>query len=252
MMLQTGWDRFAWGDVRLPGWLTVFYCCLAILVPLSYTALLRRSPPTVDRRLVCLLWATLALNLLGVVRFSLQFTGSQGRYLYPSIAAIVVLMAIAVDRLSSDLPANRRWIIPVGLGACSGWIGGLCIDRRNCASLLWSRHAANPPRGSCHRRRNLIAIDSSSTGTAIRQPSSTGPQRSPVRGSKGRRRSQPRSLRLPGICTLRIHSTLADAEAFLLLLMWGDNLMQSQYLSLACLTLLCWTAHLWGSGSIFR
>ena len=121
MLLQTSWDRFAWGEVRLPAWLTAFYCSLAVLVPFSYPAL-RRSPwPVIERRLAVLLWATVLLNLSSVVWFSLQFTGNQGRYLYPSVGAIAVLMAVTVEIISADMPTGkRRWIPAVLILSLAG------------------------------------------------------------------------------------------------------------------------------------
>jgi dolichyl-phosphate-mannose-protein mannosyltransferase len=90
------WGRFGWLTLLLPWWLYLFYglisaASLASLLPEHKE--MRTSPRT-----ILLLWGILLLNLASLLAFNMIFQAEQGRLLYPSIAALALLIAIGLDR----------------------------------------------------------------------------------------------------------------------------------------------------------
>lgn len=109
MLLQTYWDRFGWGAVKLPPWQIVLYCAMTAGIVLSLGGLAPGRSAPAARSIVVLLWCILLLNLASVVWLALRFVGNQGRYLYPSISALAVLGAMAFEILfESYLPRTRK------------------------------------------------------------------------------------------------------------------------------------------------
>ena len=118
VLFESFWGRFGWMSLRLPD---VLY--LALVVPavcgVAGLVLMLRSRGMTDRHL--LLTAIVGLQLTQIVVFNLTFTQAQGRFLFPALGPIVVLMVtgwLAIGRrFGLPAPGNGASLIAVALMA---------------------------------------------------------------------------------------------------------------------------------------
>ena len=91
VLFESFWGRFGWMSLRLPDLLY-----LALVIPVVCGAaglvLLMRSRGTTGRHM--LLAVIVSLQLAQIVVFNLTFTQAQGRFLFPALGPIVVLMVM--------------------------------------------------------------------------------------------------------------------------------------------------------------
>ncbi|HEX9118892.1 MAG TPA: DUF2142 domain-containing protein [Anaerolineae bacterium] len=125
------WGLFGWFSILLPSWV---YNVLDILTLVAGAGLLVRGLRAVRRaarqetpqagfirvRLLLAMWIILLIALM--VYWASFAASSQGRLLFPGLAALVILMVLGLSTWS--LPASLRWpslaaLLPAGLAMCS-------------------------------------------------------------------------------------------------------------------------------------
>ena len=99
---------FGYAGVKLPKWVyAVYLACMAFAVIGLTKGLWRKdkkddaADPTAYGRVLLILIAIVALNYLVVLRINVQFDQPQGRYMFPALPAIVVALALGLERWSS-------------------------------------------------------------------------------------------------------------------------------------------------------
>jgi len=93
---------FGWMNLWLPAYIYWLYALFALL---AVGGLLRGwMKDTIDRRLALILASIPLLNLMIVIYINLSFSQPQGRYMFPALAAIGVLLALGME----GLPGWRR------------------------------------------------------------------------------------------------------------------------------------------------
>jgi hypothetical protein len=105
------WGQFGWMALPLQGWMYLLFVILTLIVIagwlISIFILRHRLTNTLPNRR--LIWGTLlgtiALTALAYLYYNTEFLQLQGRYLYPALIPIGLLMALGVD-------AWRRWVLP--------------------------------------------------------------------------------------------------------------------------------------------
>ncbi len=168
------WGLFGWFNILLPAWfyrlmdaVTVVGLAGAVLLTLRRWRTRSRDG---DRGVfvVLMLWMWLAMMALLLLYWTLQATGSQGRLLFPAIAAFVTLLAGGIDFWLRWLPARGRgvvwgallgvlvamsvyalgWLLPRSYnGAGAGHRGGGRRRSRSPSPMVpTSRSACWPPR----------------------------------------------------------------------------------------------------------
>lgn len=100
------WGRFGWMNVPTPVWAATAFDALA-LVGLA-GSLGRLRDRRASRGAAAVLWVCCGLQVIAFVRWNLYVLQPQGRFLFPALAALSVLVALGWTRL-----AGRR----------SGWAG---------------------------------------------------------------------------------------------------------------------------------
>jgi 4-amino-4-deoxy-L-arabinose transferase-like glycosyltransferase len=88
---------FGWMNVPMPGWLYLFFAALGLLGIAGFIWRLVRRP--VDRRLAGILCSIPLLALVLVVQLNLMQSQPQGRYLFPALTAIALLIALGLEAL---------------------------------------------------------------------------------------------------------------------------------------------------------
>jgi 4-amino-4-deoxy-L-arabinose transferase-like glycosyltransferase len=105
---------FGYGGVKLHKWVYAAYlACMAFAV-LGLAKGVRRK----DGRVLLILAAIIVLNYMVVVRINSQFVQPQGRYMFPALPAIVVALALGLEKW----PWWRRRPVTASLftiGACA-------------------------------------------------------------------------------------------------------------------------------------
>ncbi len=113
----SSWGLFGWFNILLPAW---FYRLMdaVTVVGLGGALLLtlrrwRTRTSDGDRSIyvVLMLWTWLAMMALLLLYWTVQATGSQGRLLFPAIAAFVTLLAGGIDFWLRWLPARGRGVV---------------------------------------------------------------------------------------------------------------------------------------------
>lgn len=107
------WGQFGWMALPLQGWMYSLLLVLTVVAVAGLVidrAILRRpytNARNAYRRRVAwlLLWLTIGLTLLAYLYYNTEFVQFQGRYLFPALIPIGLLMALGVD-------AWRRWVLP--------------------------------------------------------------------------------------------------------------------------------------------
>jgi len=87
VLFESFWGRFGWMSLRLPD---AIYLALVLPVAAAVIGLLLEARKMSRRHL--LLAAFVVLQLGQIVAFNLTFTQAQGRFLFPALGPIVVLM----------------------------------------------------------------------------------------------------------------------------------------------------------------
>ena len=143
----SSWGLFGWFNILLPGW---FYRLMdAVTVAGLAGALLhtlrrwrtRHEAGTGDSGLYVLLmlWLWVAMMALLLLYWTIQATGSQGRLLFPAIAAFAVLLVAGIDFWLRWLPAIGRAIVWGAL------LGVLVAMSANALGWLLPRSYYAPP-----------------------------------------------------------------------------------------------------------
>jgi hypothetical protein len=120
----------------------LFYLGLTLLamVGLSVAALdAWRRPGCAElvkrRDLLVIVVGALALVVAGIVSYNLTFIQPQGRYLFPALVPIALLLALGWWRLADLLASLTPWRVPVerglvlALGVALGLLNLLCLVR---------------------------------------------------------------------------------------------------------------------------
>lgn len=105
------WGQFGWMALPLRGWLLILPLLLSVA---GATGLLltRRLPSGRGLRLLWrALWLTVGLAGLAYLYYNVEFVQLQGRYLYPALLPLALLLARGLDAWRNLLPAGRwRWL----------------------------------------------------------------------------------------------------------------------------------------------
>jgi 4-amino-4-deoxy-L-arabinose transferase-like glycosyltransferase len=88
---------FGWMNLRLPDWLYLFFGLLAAMAILGY--FWRGFQRQIDRRLTLILLTFPILSLAITVYINLNFSQPQGRYLFPALGAIALLVGVGLEGL---------------------------------------------------------------------------------------------------------------------------------------------------------
>lgn len=133
------WALFGWFNILVPepfywimdGFTLVGLVGLVVALAQSWRRLSRGT-----RQVLALLVAWLALVLVGVVRWTLMTPASQGRLLYPALAAIALFLIAGWATLLRQRFVPGRWRRPLVLAALAAWPvwAALCV-------ILWIRPA---------------------------------------------------------------------------------------------------------------
>ena len=116
----SSWGLFGWFNILLPGWfyrlmdaVTVVGLAGALLHTLRRWRTRGRGTDGDDSSLYVLLmlWLWLAMMALLLLYWTVQATGSQGRLLFPAIAAFAVLLVAGIDFWLRWLPATGRALV---------------------------------------------------------------------------------------------------------------------------------------------
>lgn len=107
------WGQFGWMALPLQDWLYALFLALLVIcgVGLLIDRFLLKPPPGAPelarrKRLVWLiLWLALGLTLLMYVYYNAEFLQLQGRYLFPALIPLALLLAVGIDTW-------RRWLLP--------------------------------------------------------------------------------------------------------------------------------------------
>ena len=88
---------FGWMRISMPEWIYQLFGLLALLAIVGsiYRVIRRR----IDTRLMVILLTAPLLSLLITIHINLTFTQPQGRYLFPALSAIALLVAIGLEGL---------------------------------------------------------------------------------------------------------------------------------------------------------
>lgn len=89
--------NFGWLSLQPPYWIYALYLLLVAGAVLGIGYQLRRR--AADARLLLVLLAVVVCNLVTVVYINLTLSQPQGRFMFPSLAAIVTLSAIGLEQL---------------------------------------------------------------------------------------------------------------------------------------------------------
>jgi Predicted membrane protein (DUF2142) len=117
--------RFGWMNLALPEWLYLCFAGLGLLATAGYVWRLARRPA--ERRLAVVLGSVPVLSLLLLVWLNLTFSQPQGRYMFPALTTIALLLALGLEAWPWWSP---RWTIGtvVGLGVVNvGILGGTIV-----------------------------------------------------------------------------------------------------------------------------
>ena len=107
------WGQFGWMALPLQNWMyTIFLVIMLVAVAgLLIDRFVLKLPPVAPelarrKRLVWLmLWLAIGLTLLMYVYYNAEFLQLQGRYLFPALIPLALLLAVGLD-------AWRRWLLP--------------------------------------------------------------------------------------------------------------------------------------------
>jgi 4-amino-4-deoxy-L-arabinose transferase-like glycosyltransferase len=107
---------FGWLDIALPKWAYGMYGILFGLGGLlAARGFWRRQ---LDRRLLVVLLSAAVLNLMIVININLMFDSAQGRYMFPALPAIAVLLGLGAHSLGG-WSRRRTWLTIGGLAAAN-------------------------------------------------------------------------------------------------------------------------------------
>lgn len=103
---------FGWMNLLLPKWVYALYFLLLAFGAWSWAeGFLRRR---IDRKLSLLLLSIVALNLMIVLELNVDFDQPQGRYMFPALPAIALLLAMGLESLPF-------WSSKVSRLVAAGW-----------------------------------------------------------------------------------------------------------------------------------
>jgi 4-amino-4-deoxy-L-arabinose transferase-like glycosyltransferase len=96
-------------NVLMPQWIYQAFAVLGGFALTGYLVGLTRRE--IDQRLTIILLSMVLLNLLVVIDFNLMFDQPQGRYMFPSLAAISILVALGLENLPYWSRTMRRVLV---------------------------------------------------------------------------------------------------------------------------------------------
>ena len=106
------WGQFGWMALPLQGWMYAVFALLSVVsaagLVVEAVVLSRQSTFRGDQAnwyVWLLLWLAVALGVLAYVYYNTEFLQLQGRYLFPVLIPVGLLMAVGLD-------AWRRWLLP--------------------------------------------------------------------------------------------------------------------------------------------
>jgi hypothetical protein len=140
---------FGWMRVPMAPWMYQAFEALGLLALVGYAVCLARRQ--ISWRLTLILISVVILNILVVIDINLMFDQPQGRYMFPSLAAIAVLAAMGFEnlffwsraippknRLANAVPPAQHSAINSGQSAASGTEdSSLITHRSSLLSLTW-------------------------------------------------------------------------------------------------------------------
>ena len=126
VLFRSFWGTFGWMSLKLPG---VLYAMALVLTAAAVFGLFAMRRDDVTRRLHTLLAAAIAIQLVQIVIYNLSFTQAQGRFLFPVIGPICILMCAGLLQAARGLrlPAlspRGAGVLVAGMAAAN-----LCILR---------------------------------------------------------------------------------------------------------------------------
>jgi hypothetical protein len=132
-VVRSYWGLVGWLAVGLPGWLVWLLTSLALAgIGMALISTIRaargRTGVTGERRVSWAVWLVAVLTVAAVLKNGLNTPHTQGRFLFPAIGALALLIVAGWDRL---LPARfRPYLLPVVivtmvLANLILWIGGV-------------------------------------------------------------------------------------------------------------------------------
>lgn len=107
-----------------PAWVYDGYGLLMLVALAGLIALIRSR---VELALVAVIGLTLLVTLLvGVACYNLHFSQPQGRFLFPAIAAIAVLLTLGIERLCAMLPEKTAQVVKFLVSSYIAIAAGVC------------------------------------------------------------------------------------------------------------------------------
>ncbi len=117
------WAVFGWFNVLPPGWVHRLFDLLSLVAVAGLAlTLLRATSPLRLRLLVLLLWV--GIMLVGLARWTVLTTATQGRLLFPALPATGVLLAVGWHAWVPEQHARRA---SLGLGALLTGVALFCL-----------------------------------------------------------------------------------------------------------------------------
>ena len=126
VLFRSFWGTFGWMSLRMPG---VLYAGALGLTAAAAFGLFRMRRDNATRRLHALLAAAIVIQLVQIVIYNLTFTQAQGRFLFPVLGPICVLMCAGLLQTARELRLPP--FSPRGAGVLVGVmvVVNLCILR---------------------------------------------------------------------------------------------------------------------------
>jgi hypothetical protein len=97
------WGQFGWMALPLQGWMYVLFLLLTIIVVIGVARAWWRGPRWDLAWFVLII--SMVLTALAYIYYNTEFLQLQGRYLYPALIPLGILMALGLDSV-------RSWLLP--------------------------------------------------------------------------------------------------------------------------------------------
>ncbi len=126
VLFRSFWGTFGWMSLELPG---VLYAMALVLTAAAVFGLFAMRRDDATKRLHKLLAAAIAIQLIQIVVYNLTFTQAQGRFLFPVIGPICIMMCAGLLQTARSLRLPA--LSPRGAGVLvAGMVAAnLCILR---------------------------------------------------------------------------------------------------------------------------
>jgi len=142
VLFRSFWGVFGWMSFLLPWW---FYAgCLALTLA-AIVGLTRRGTPDPGRDIRLLLAGAIAIQVAQVVVYNITFTQAQGRFLFPVLGPIVLLIVTGLSGLVRPKGDGPPHPLPAPWPALWPW---LLVALLACANLCLLRFLVAPAYGT--------------------------------------------------------------------------------------------------------